>query len=88
MHIKALFTKEIRMNAGNEGKIRQAVRDSYGKVTRLGTKASGLKQALSYSGEQEILDARGLSASCCGAPEFTPEKLSKTMGYVETNKPE
>ena len=88
MHIKTLVPKGIRMSTGNEEKIRQAVRDGYGKVSRLGTKASGLSQALSCFGEQEISDARGSSASCCRVPEFTPEKLSKAMGYIEANKPE
>jgi hypothetical protein len=88
MHIKTLVPKKTRMSTGNEDKIRQAVRGSYGKVARLGTKASGLSHALSFCGEQEIWDTRNSRASCCGAPEFTPEKLFKTVGYIEAKKPE
>jgi SAM-dependent methyltransferase len=81
MHIKTFITKEIRMKTRDKEEIRQAVRDSYGKVARLGTKASGLSPALSCCGEQGISDAKSSPASCCGAPEFTSEQMSKTMGY-------
>jgi len=76
------------MSTGNDDKNSQEVRGSYGKVARLGTKASGVSHALSFCGEQEIWDTRNSRASCCGAPEFTPEKLSKAVGYIEAKKPE
>lgn len=71
------------MKTRDKEEIRKAVRDSYGKVARLGTKASGLIPALSCCSEQGISDTKRLSASCCGAPEFTPEQMSKAMGYSE-----
>jgi ubiquinone/menaquinone biosynthesis C-methylase UbiE len=79
--MKRFFTKEIRMKTRDKEEIRKAVRDSYGKVARIGTKASGLSPALSCCGEQGISDTKRSSASCCGAPEFTPEQMSKAMGY-------
>ncbi len=69
------------MKTRDKEEIREAVRDSYGKVARLGTKASGLSPALSCCDEQGISDAKRSPASCCGAPEFTPEQMSKAMGY-------
>ena len=69
------------MKTRDKEEIRKAVRDSYGKVARLGTKASGLIPALSCCSEQGISDTKRSSASCCGAPEFTPEQMSKAMGY-------
>jgi arsenite methyltransferase len=83
MHIITFIMKENKMKTRNKEKIRQAVRDSYGKVARLGTKASGLSDALSCCGEQGISDAKSSPVSCCGAPEFTPEKMSEVMGYSQ-----
>jgi len=69
------------MKARDKEEIRTAVRDRYGKVARLGTKAAGLIPALSCCGEQGISDTKRSPASCCEAPEFTPEQMSKAMGY-------
>ena len=69
------------MKTRDKEEIREAVRDRYGKVARLETKASGLSPALSCCGEQGISDTKGSSVSCCGAPELTPEQMSKAMGY-------
>ncbi len=69
------------MNTRDKEEIRKAVRDSYGKVARLGTKASGLSSALSCCGEQGVSDTQISLASCCGGPGFTPKQISKAMGY-------
>ena len=69
------------MKTRDKEEIRTAVRDRYGKVARLGTKAAGLIPALSCCGEQGISDTKRSPASCCEAPEFTPEQMSKAMGY-------
>lgn len=69
------------MNTRDKEEIRKAVRDSYGKVARLGTKESGLSSALSCGGEQGVSDTQISLASCCGGPGFTPEQISKAMGY-------
>ena len=69
------------MKTRDKEEIRKAVRDSYGKIARLGTKATGLSPALSGCGKQGISDTRRSPASCCGAPVLTPEQLSKAMGY-------
>ena len=69
------------MKTREKEEIKKAVRDSYGKIARLGTKASGLIPALSCCGKQRISETKRSPASCCGAPEFTPEQMSKFMGY-------
>ncbi len=69
------------MKTRDKEEIRKAVRDRYGKIAKFGRKASGLIPALSCCGEQGISDTKRSSASCCGAPEFTPEQMSKAMGY-------
>lgn len=69
------------MKTREKEEIRKAVRDSYGKIARLGTKASGIIPALSCCGEQRISETKRSPTSCCGAPEFTPEQMSKFMGY-------
>jgi SAM-dependent methyltransferase len=79
--MKVFTTKEIRMKTRNKEEIREAVRDRYGKIARLGRKASELISALSCCGEQGISDTKRSPASCCETPEFTPEQMSKAMGY-------
>jgi len=81
VRIRTFTTKEIRMKTRDKEEIRQAVRDSYGKIARLGTKVTGLIPAVSCCGEPGISDAKRSSASCCRAGEFTPEEMSKAMGY-------
>ena len=71
------------MKTSDKEEIRKAVRDSYGKIARLGTKVSELSPALSCCGEQGISDTQRSPASCGGATEFTHEQLSKAMGYTE-----
>jgi len=79
--MKTFIKKEIRMETADKEEVRKAVRDSYGKIARLGTKASRLIPALPCCDKQEISDTKRSSASCCGAPEFTLEQMSKAMGY-------
>ena len=69
------------MKTRDNEEIRKAVRNSYGKIARLGTKTSGLINALSCCSKQGISDTIKSPTSCCGAPDFTPEQLSKAMGY-------
>jgi SAM-dependent methyltransferase len=79
--MKVFTTKELRMKTRNKEEIREAVRDRYGKIARLGRKASELIPALSCCGEQGISDTKRSPASCCETPEFTPEQMSKALGY-------
>jgi arsenite methyltransferase len=81
IYIKGFTTKEIRMKTRDNEEIRKTVRDRYGKIARLGTKVSTLIPALSCCGEQGISDTKRSPTSCCGAPELTPEQMSKAMGY-------
>jgi arsenite methyltransferase len=79
--MKTSIAKEIKMKTRDKEEIRQAVRDTYGKIARHDTQASALSAALSCCGKQGISDTRRSPASCCGAPVFTPEQLSKAKGY-------
>lgn len=65
----------------NKEKIRQAVRDSYGKLAKLGTIPSGISPTGSCCGVSEISAEPNPAASCCDAPEFTPEQMSSVTGY-------
>lgn len=69
------------METRDKEEIRQAVRDSYGKIARLATKVTGSIPVVSCCGEPGISDTKRSSASCCRPGEFTPEEMSKAMGY-------
>ncbi len=70
------------METRNEEDIRQAVRDSYGKVATQGAGAIGPVSASSCCGtETETTEETGQEASCCGTQEYTPDKMSAAMGY-------
>src|SRR5210317_2115293 len=69
------------MKTRDKEEIRKAVRNNYGKIARLGKNPSDLNPASSCCGEQRISDTKISPASCCGAPQFTPEQMSKAMGY-------
>jgi len=73
------------MKANDKEEIKKAVRDNYGKVARLETKASGLSPSLPCCGEQGISDMEGSSGPCCGTPEPTSDQMSKAMGYTEND---
>jgi len=53
------------METEKREKIRQSVRESYGRIARREQAGCGM----------------GSGSSCCGAPSVDPEKLSKLMGY-------
>ena len=69
------------METKNKEKIRQAVRESYGELAKLGTTASGLSPAASCCDESGTSTGTNPGASCCGEPQFTPEQMSAAMGY-------
>ena len=61
--------------------IRQAVRDSYGKIAKAGQIAGGLSPAPSCCGPSETSTPAHSTASCCGGPEVAPGQISALMGY-------
>jgi SAM-dependent methyltransferase len=69
------------MQTNEEERIRAAIRESYGKIAKAGTIASGINQAPSCCGQSEASISAGSSTSCCSGPEVAPEQLTALMGY-------
>ncbi len=68
-------------NQTNE-EIREAVRETYGKVARVGTIEAGVSPATSCCDVSEGSEEKGPAASCCGnEQEITPEQISAVLGY-------
>jgi len=69
------------METKNKEEIRQAVRESYGKLAKNAPIASRLSPGASCCGESDISSGTKPGASCCGKPQFTPEQMSTAVGY-------
>jgi len=69
------------METRDKEEIREAVRESYGKVARAGTIASGISPTVSCCGESDISDRTSPAAFCCAEPEFRLEQMSAAIGY-------
>jgi arsenite methyltransferase len=69
------------MKTRDKEEIRQAVRESYGKVARIGTIASGISPAVSCCGETGLVEETGPATCNAGESGITPEKMSVAMGY-------
>ncbi|MFC1535398.1 arsenite methyltransferase [Thermodesulfobacteriota bacterium] len=69
------------MKASEKEKIRESVRESYGKIARSGDENSETSQTMSCCGPTEIAPSMNQQASCCGPKDFTKETLSEVMGY-------
>ena len=69
------------METRNKEKIRQVVRERYGKMAKVGTVPSGISLAASCCGESDISAGTNPAGSCCGGPEITQDQMSAAMGY-------
>ncbi len=69
------------MQTGDQERVRQAVRERYGKVAKAGTIASGTGSTPCCCGESDMSVRTDSGASCCEAPECTPEQISAVVGY-------
>jgi len=69
------------MQISDKEKIRQSVRDSYGKIAKAGTIVGGISPAPSCCGPSEISTPGSSTASCCGGPEVAAGQISALMGY-------
>lgn len=69
------------MQTEDKEKIRQSVRDSYGKIAKAGNIVGGLSPAPSCCGPSETSTIASSTASCCGEPEVAPGQISALMGY-------
>jgi SAM-dependent methyltransferase len=69
------------MQTSDKEKIRQSVRDSYGKIAKSGTVVGGINPAPSCCGSSGTSTPGSSTASCCGGPEVAAEQISALMGY-------
>ena len=69
------------MQTSDKEKIRQSVRDSYGKIAKAGTVVGGISPAPSCCGPSETSTPGSSTASCCGGLEVAPGQISALMGY-------
>ena len=69
------------MQTKDKEEIRQAVRESYGKIARAGNIVAGISPSVSCCGESNPSAGTTTTASCCGGPEVTTEGISALMGY-------
>jgi SAM-dependent methyltransferase len=69
------------MKTSEKEKVRQAVRESYGKIANSVNVISGIGSGTSCCGASENATSTSVPASCCGEPEVTTEQISGLMGY-------
>ncbi|MEE9495090.1 MAG: arsenite methyltransferase [Desulfobacterales bacterium] len=69
------------MQTKDKEEIRQAVRESYGKIAKAGNIVAGISPTLSCCGESNTSAGTTAASSCCGGPEVTTEQISALMGY-------
>ncbi len=73
------------METIEKDEIRQAVRESYGKVAKAGGVSFGPGPATSCCGPSDIPVETTPASSCCVGPEATPEQISSLMGYSKND---
>ena len=73
------------MQTKDKEKVRQAVRESYGKIAKSVNIVSGINAAPSCCGQSEQPAETNSAASCCGGPEVTTKQLSALMGYSKAD---
>lgn len=69
------------MQTKEKEKVRQAVRESYGKIAKAVHIISGAGSTASCCSQSEISTPTSASDSCCGGSEVKPEQMSALMGY-------
>jgi SAM-dependent methyltransferase len=69
------------METRGKEEIREAVRERYGKIARVGGVTSETSRTASCCGPSEVATETGQAASCCGPADFSAEKMSGIMGY-------
>ena len=69
------------MQTKDKEKVRQAVRESYGKIAKSVSVISQIGPAESCCGTSQNATSTGVPASCCGGLEVTTEQLSGLIGY-------
>ena len=74
------------MEKTNHDEIRQAVRESYGKVAKAGAAPFEAKPATSCCGESDVSSGTNTDTSCCSMPGYTLEEISTLMGYSKEDR--
>lgn len=69
------------MEARDKEEIREAVRESYGKIARDGGVSSETSEKSSCCGSFEIATDTSKQPSCCGPTDFSANNISAVMGY-------
>jgi len=69
------------METKDKEKVRQAVREQYGKIARVENIFPEKNSGASCCSSPGISDPLEQAASCCGAPDFSLDQISTAMGY-------
>ena len=69
------------MQTKDKEQVREAVRESYGKIAKTGNFVPEIGAAISCCGESAATAETKTAAACCGGPEVSPEQMSTLMGY-------
>lgn len=69
------------MQTRDKEEIRQAVREGYGKVARMGAVDSITGIGTSCCGQSGKSEGTGSTSPCCGSLDITSQQLSTLMGY-------
>jgi SAM-dependent methyltransferase len=83
MRINALARKEAEMERREKEEVREAVRESYGRIARDGGVSSKTGQKSSCSGSFENATDTSKQPSCCGPTDFSANNISAVMGYAK-----
>jgi arsenite methyltransferase len=71
------------MQTMEKEKIRQAVRESYGKIAKVGTISPNMSSVTTCCRTSDATDATSQPVSCCGAGDPKSEQMAALMGYLK-----
>src|SRR4030042_5805196 len=74
------------MSVQDQEKVRQSVREKYGRIASSSKTGCGMDPAPSCCGKPGDLLTGNPTISCCGGPDLNPEQLSKFMGYAKDQR--
>jgi SAM-dependent methyltransferase len=73
--------REVTMQTKDKEQVREAVRESYGKIAKTRNFVPEIGAAISCCGESATTAETKTAASCCGGPAVSTEQISALMGY-------
>jgi len=83
MHINAKIRKENIMEKGDKEEIRNAVRETYGKIARTGSTKPEENTTDSSRALYEITVDESQHSSCCGQSPCSTDSMSEILGYTK-----